>query len=166
MSVSVAMCTYNGANYLNDQLRSIACQTLPPAELIICDDGSIDKTIEIIQNFKQQTSIPISLYQNSTRLGIIKNFQQAISLCNYEYIALSDQDDIWMPDKLNKQIQFLESKREVQVVFADLLLVDESLKSLNKTLLELYHFTSQRKKQWRKGKAFSLLLKNGNVVSG
>jgi glycosyltransferase involved in cell wall biosynthesis len=167
MSVSVAMCTYNGGNYLDDQLKSIVSQTLPPDEIIICDDGSTDNTIEIIQKFRDQTPIPISLYQNSTRLGITKNFQQAISLCKYDYIALSDQDDVWMKNKLQKQIEFLQqNQKEIDLVFSDLLIVNDQLESTGKTLWKTFRFTPRRQKLWRKGKAFLLQMKNGNVVAG
>lgn len=94
------MATYNGAPFIIDQLKSFANQTLPPDELIICDDGSNDLTIDLIQDFCREAQFVVRLYRNELRLGYARNFFKAISLCTGDIIALSDQDDIWLPGKL------------------------------------------------------------------
>src|SRR5215212_2843702 len=100
MKISVAMCTYNGAEFLSAQLQSIMAQSRPPDEIIICDDVSIDTTRSLLRQFATESSIPITLHFNDQNLGSTKNFEQAITLCTGDVIALSDQDDVWRTDKL------------------------------------------------------------------
>lgn len=101
--LSVAIATYNGEVYIKKQIESILAQTLKPDEIIICDDCSSDKTFEILTEICN-IEPTIKLYKNNLQLGVIKNFEKAISLCSGIYIALSDQDDIWEPLKLEKQL--------------------------------------------------------------
>ena len=110
MKLSVAMCTYNGEQHVNEQLESILKQTMTVDEIIICDDGSTDKTIQIIEQFQMNFPNIITLHRNSFNLGSNKNFEKAITLCSGDYIFLSDQDDIWKINKVEKIIQsFLDS---------------------------------------------------------
>lgn len=95
MMNSVAMCTYNGEKYIKEQLESIIHQTLPPDEIIICDDGSNDHTISAIKETMRVWRGSWMLVQNEKNLGYKKNFQKAISLCQGDIIYLSDQDDVW-----------------------------------------------------------------------
>lgn len=92
--VSVAMCTYNGAAYLREQMDSVIHQTYKNLEIVIVDDASSDNTIQIIKEY-QQKDLRIKFYQNEKNLGYNKNFEKAISLSSAQYIATSDQDDIW-----------------------------------------------------------------------
>ena len=101
--ISVALTTYNGQYHIKEQLYSILNQTLTPYEIVICDDNSTDDTVIIIENIAKSYN-QIKLFVNKQNLGINFNFQKAISLCNGEYIALSDQDDIWAPEKLMIQL--------------------------------------------------------------
>ncbi len=104
--ISVALTTYNGQDYIKEQLYSIINQSLSPYEIIICDDNSTDETLTIVETIaKSHTQIKI--YPNKANLGINLNFQKAISLCTGDYIALSDQDDIWRPAKLMTQLASL-----------------------------------------------------------
>lgn len=93
------MATYNGAKYIKEQIDSILNQTIQDFELVICDDCSTDNTIKILQEYAQIDS-RFHVYLNEKNLGFKKNFEKAISLCKGEYIALSDQDDIWEPNHL------------------------------------------------------------------
>lgn len=94
--ISIAMATYNGAKYIREQLDSLLIQTIPFDELIVCDDCSIDDSSEILKEYAAQDS-RIKVYINEQNLGFNNNFQKAISICKGEYIALCDQDDIWLP---------------------------------------------------------------------
>ena len=98
-SVAVVVATYNGATYLLAQLESIAQQTHKPAQIIIVDDASSDDTLHIANNFAS-VHPNVVVVQNETRLGYIKNFEKGMLLATANYVALSDQDDIWMPHKL------------------------------------------------------------------
>lgn len=105
LSISVAMCTYNGSAFLQEQLDSIAAQTRLPDELVICDDGSSDSTVDIVERFAHGVSFRVQLFRNPQNLGSTRNFEQAMRLCTGDLIALSDQDDVWMPEKLARQKQ-------------------------------------------------------------
>jgi len=106
--LSVAMCTYNGEQYLQEQLDSIIAQTRLPNEVVVCDDGSTDATLQILDEFQETAPFPVRIYRNGTRLGPTKNFEKAIKLCSGNVIALSDQDDVWMPHKLERLEEVLK----------------------------------------------------------
>ena len=122
------MATYNGEKYLKEQLDSIKNQTYTNFELIIQDDCSSDKTVEILQNYDD---IDIKLYKNEKNLGYIKNFESLLKKASGDYIAICDQDDIWEGDKLEILINTIDKNT---LIYSDSLLVDENGNSLNKTL--------------------------------
>jgi len=97
--VSVAMCTYNGEKYLRAQLESILTQTYTNFELVIVDDASGDRTVEILKEFAARDK-RITYQVNAETLGYNRNFEKALRLCSSEFIAISDQDDIWLSHKL------------------------------------------------------------------
>ena len=168
MKISVALCTYNGAKYILQQLESIAQQTVRPAEIVVCDEGSGDGTVDIIKQFSSSCSIPIRIYINEEVLGVTCNFKKAIGLCSGETIALCDQDDVWLPNNLEEKLSFLGLKenRHINVVFSDLQLVDQELQLLPFTMWEKIGFTRARQRQWKAGHALDVLIKRGNVVTG
>jgi glycosyltransferase involved in cell wall biosynthesis len=99
-SISVAMTTFNGARYLGEQLTSLSSQSVKPLELVVCDDGSTDETVTILQSFSALAPFTVRIFQNAERLGYQQNFMKAASLCKGSLIAFCDQDDIWNDDKL------------------------------------------------------------------
>ncbi len=135
------MCTYNGAKYVEEQLASILNQTLLPSEIVISDDGSTDGTIEIIESFWSQKNesfpraaeVSLTVIKNPLSLGVTKNFEQALLACHNSILALSDQDDIWQPDKLEKLVPLFEQDPELLFVFTDSRLVDAVGKPLGVT---------------------------------
>ncbi len=163
--VSVALCTYNGARYLKDQLDSIASQTLPPHELVICDDRSTDDTVSIVQAFASHAPFPVRLHINETNLGSTKNFEQAIQRCEGDLIALSDQDDVWRPRKLERMVAAFSVSPDVGAVFTDGEVVDDRLRPLGYRLWEAAGFGPSRRERFEHGQAVEVLLKN-NVVTG
>ena len=98
--ISVAMATYNGERFLEEQLRSLGEQTTLPDELVVCDDTSTDRTPQILAQFAKRAPFPVKLFTNDQRLGWRKNFLKAASLCTSKYIAFCDQDDVWLKEKL------------------------------------------------------------------
>jgi len=96
--VSVCMATFNGGTHLKKQIETILMQLKSNDELIISDDGSTDSTVQIIQNWADDR---IKLYKNESQAGVISNFQNALSKAKGDYIFLADQDDIWLPDRIN-----------------------------------------------------------------
>ena len=99
-SISIAMATFNGEKYLKKQLESLARQTVPPLELVICDDCSSDATVAIITHFASSAPFPVRIYRNEVNLGNSDNFFKAAGLCCGQWIAFCDQDDVWLQNKL------------------------------------------------------------------
>lgn len=97
--ISVAMCTYNGECFLAEQLESILNQTYPHLEVVIIDDCSTDGTAGIVQEYADRDE-RIRFLRNDSNLGFVKNFEKALQHCRGEFIALADQDDIWLPEKI------------------------------------------------------------------
>lgn len=101
LKISIVMCTYNGAAYLREQLNSLLAQTLPFYELVVQDDGSTDGTWALLEDFRQaHPGQRIRLYRNERRLGYNRNFLTAVQRAGGDCIACCDQDDIWLPEKL------------------------------------------------------------------
>jgi glycosyltransferase involved in cell wall biosynthesis len=123
--ISVALCTFNGERFLPRQLASMQQQTRLPDELVVCDDGSTDQTVAIVRSFASSVSFPVKVFTNQRNLGSTKNFEQAIQLCSGDLIALSDQDDIWLPNRIARSEQELEQHPEAGLVFSDGEIVDD-----------------------------------------
>ena len=103
-SVSIILCTYNGAKYLSEQLESILAQTYPLHEIIIQDDNSTDETVNIIHEYACKYSL-IKFFKNNSAHGVNGNFISAMQRATGDYIAISDQDDIWETDKIENQMK-------------------------------------------------------------
>jgi hypothetical protein len=156
--ISVAMCTYNGADFLPAQLESIFVQTRQPDEIVICDDGSTDETISLIPE-------NIVLHKNEKNLGTVKNFEKAIGLCTGDVIVLSDQDDVWREDKLQLIEDVFSSNPNVGLVFSDADIVDEQLKPSGRRMWDEVGFDSHKRKLVAQGRALDVLI-TGWTVSG
>lgn len=125
--VSIALCTYNGDAYLKQQLDSIVNQSYPEIELIVVDDCSTDNTLNILKEYSARYSF-IKLFINPKNLGYIRNFEKAMSLCNGDFIALSDQDDIWDLNKIEKQVKAIGNNL---LIYHDSEFVDQNGESLS-----------------------------------
>ena len=129
-TVAVVVATYNGATYLRAQLESIVQQTYKPSQIIIVDDDSLDDTLQVANNFAAHHP-EVMVVQNETRLGYIKNFEKGILLANASYVALSDQDDIWMPHKLET---LLANIGDQMLAYSDSELIDANGQLLNQKM--------------------------------
>lgn len=107
IKVSVVMCTYNGGRYLRQQIDSILAQTYPVDELIVQDDCSTDDTVAIVREYAKIYPF-IRVYVNERNMGYNANFLNAVFKAKGEAVAIADQDDIWLPAKLEKQVALLE----------------------------------------------------------
>lgn len=138
MTISVAICTYNGAKYIREQLESILDQELGVDEIVLCDDGSDDETIDIVCSIAENNpGVEWNIQINSPNLGVTKNFEKAIGLCNGDIIFLSDQDDVWRKDKTKMIVEYLDKHPTINVVFTDASLIDSNGKLLtNHSLLD------------------------------
>ena len=130
---SVAMATYNGERFIKEQIDSILRQTIQNIEIVICDDCSTDSTWEILKEYAKD-DFRFKIYRNETNLGFCKNFEKAISLCHGDYIALSDQDDVWMDNHIEVLLKGLGNK---VMACGNALLVDEKGISVGVTWREM-----------------------------
>ncbi len=162
-TISIALCTYNGSQFLREQLQSLANQTLLPTEVIITDDCSSDDTLKIIQEFSNQLNI--KAFKNETSLKVTKNFERAISLCTSDIILMCDQDDLWHSDKLAKIHSFFQENPDKLAVFCDAELVNEKGESLNNNFWSVVRFHKLQRQQWENGKSVEILLA-GNRSAG
>ena len=162
---SIALCTYNGAKFLREQLDSIIAQERQPDELIACDDGSRDATVEVLRVFAQTAPFPVQIHVNDVTLRSTKNFEKAIQLCSGDFIAFSDQDDVWHPTKLAKLEERLVYNPDVGAVFSDAEMVDDGLRPLGFRLWESVRFGGAEQRMLRRGRGMDVLLKH-NVVTG
>ncbi|MBM3800842.1 MAG: glycosyltransferase [Acidimicrobiia bacterium] len=165
LSLSVALCTYNGSQFLPEQLQSLRSQSRQPDELVVCDDRSSDNTVALVERFAQSVPFRVRLEVNPATLGSTKNFEQAIVRCCGDIIALSDQDDVWQNDKLARLEEALAASHSLGAVFSDADVVDEQLRPLGYTLWDRYGFRGKRQRQFQKGKAFRVLL-DRNAATG
>lgn len=124
--ISVAICTYNGEKFIEEQIQSILQQTKAVDEIVVCDDGSTDATLQIVQDLAAATDVQIRIYTNDKPLGVKENFRRAIEFCKGDYIFLSDQDDFWMPNKVETIMNWFAEHPEKSVVFTDAYLVNEN----------------------------------------
>lgn len=151
--ISIGLCTYNGGPFLREQLESLVNQTYRPIEIRIRDDQSSDNTLEIIREF--QAAYPfIHLVQNIQRLGFQKNFEAVFQDCTGELIAPCDQDDYWMPDKLQKLYPLLSNH---QLVYHDSELINEKGESMRYWMSDKFQMGN-----WNQQEPFLLF----NCISG
>jgi glycosyltransferase involved in cell wall biosynthesis len=129
--ISVCIATYNGEKYIKEQLDSILIQLNQNDEIIISDDGSIDNTVSIINKYADPR---ISVYSNYNRKGVIGNFENALNHVKGDYIFLSDQDDIWLKDKVKICIDYLNT---IDLILTDCKVVDSKLNVIHSSFFKL-----------------------------
>ncbi|WP_293396662.1 glycosyltransferase [Phenylobacterium sp. RIFCSPHIGHO2_01_FULL_69_31] len=130
MKISVVMATYNGAQFIEQQLESLLAQTLAPFELILADDVSDDGTLDIAGRVLADAPFPVDIYENPQRLGYADNFLHAAEKARGDYIAFCDQDDVWLPNKLEVLADWVEKFPSVSLWIHRGKVVDVDLKPL------------------------------------
>lgn len=123
------MATFNGASFLKPQLDSIVRQSLRPDELVICDDNSSDSSVALVRQFASEAPFNVSVHQNKTRLHYGENFLRTAARCTGDFIAFCDQDDVWLPEKLETCVNALQSTGAMLCAH-DAYVVDRELKPL------------------------------------
>lgn len=147
LKISVALCTYNGERFLPQQLSSIRQQSTLPEEVVACDDGSTDRTVAILREFAASVLFPVRIFENQKNLGYAANFEQAIRTCEGDLIALSDQDDIWHPHRLERSRHEFTDNPEVGLVFSDADVIDDEGNRFGATLWKRLGFAGGRKRE-------------------
>lgn len=134
MKISVALCTYNGNKYIKEQLESICNQTTKVDEIIISDDGSKDNTLEICHNILSLYGMNYKIVQNKESLKVMKNFQQAFSLCTGDVIFSCDQDDIWKLNKVETVVRCFKQYPKINMIATNATLIDRNGDIMNLSL--------------------------------
>lgn len=162
INISVAMATYNGEKYIRQQLTSILNQSMMVDEIIVVDDNSNDKTIEIIEEMRCPQ---IRIYKNSKNLGYVENFYRAISLTHGKYVFLSDQDDIWEQEKVKLTLAELQKSDRNMAVCTGFSLIDQD----DNPIVDIEHYQVNDFVLQKHKDVEELTLKRlafGNVVQG
>lgn len=127
MKISVALCTYNGEKYIEEQLESILNQEKPVYEIIICDDGSTDDTLKIVSHYENLFPNIIKVYLNTENLGYVANFEKAMNLCTGDFVFLCDQDDRWYTNKTAAIADVFEKHTHIDIVCHNIKLFGETI---------------------------------------
>ena len=136
--VSVVLGTYNGEAFLEEQLRSVLDQTYPHLEIIAIDDGSTDATVRILRDYAARDG-RIRVIVNEMNLGFIRNFEKGARLSTGKWIAFCDQDDYWLPEKVEKMVRAIGDR---PMIYCDSALCGPDLQPQGKRISDLVHYQS------------------------
>ena len=136
MKISVCMATYNGELYIQEQVASILQQLSLGDELIVSDDHSKDRTVDLLKEFKDER---IKIVTNLGEKGYTKNFENALNYATGEIIFLSDQDDVWVSYKIIRMMKYL---KEYDLVVSNAYITDEFLNVISHSAFEVFNSRS------------------------
>lgn len=170
-SVSVALCTHNGAAFVGEQVRSILDQVPAPQELVVGDDASTDDTVAIVERAVARhraehptAAVSLRVLRRERALGVTANFDSTIAACSGDIVALSDQDDVWPPGRLARLLPLFDDPR-VSLVHTDARLVDADGRDTGARLLATLEATGDERARLQRGEALPALLRR-NLVTG
>jgi glycosyltransferase involved in cell wall biosynthesis len=167
LRLSIVMCTYNGAAYLQQQLDSLLAQTRLPDEIVVSDDGSTDASQEILQAFAGRArglGIALQLWSNPDNLGYVENFSRALQKATGDVLFLCDQDDVWRPDKLELMAARFDNDPQLQLLHSDARLVDADGESLGCSLFDALQLALDEKQAIHDGGAFEVVMRRSFVT--
>jgi len=165
LTSGVALITYNGLRYLPQQLQSILAQTRAVMHIVVSDDCSTDGTWEYLETWASQAPVRVTLVRNDPQLGLSANFEQAVSLVEADIVFSSDQDDVWLPEKVALLAAVFEADDTVQLAHTDAILVDAEGRDLGSTLFDELDISKTERRDIRSGDAFRVYCRR-NVVTG
>lgn len=168
LRLSVVLCTYNGAAYLQQQLASLLSQSRRPDEIVIGDDGSTDTSWAMLQAFAEEAGtlgIHVYLTRHAVNLGYVENFSAMLQHATGDLVFLCDQDDIWRADKLDVMTNCFLQDPSLVLLHSDARLVDEGGSSLQHGLFEHLELSEAERQRVRDGAAFDVNLRR-NIVTG
>jgi hypothetical protein len=169
LRLSVALCTFNGAAFLPTQLATIAAQTRQPDEVVVCDDGSIDGTTDLLADFAARAPFPVTVHPGGTiPLGPAANFARAVALTTGDVVVLADQDDEWLPERLARVEAAYAHDPDLVAVFGDAELVDADGRGLPSSLWRALGITRRAQRRFRRADCVGrvVILCQGNHVTG
>ena len=165
MKITILLSSYNGEKYLKEQLDSLFAQTYKNFQIIVRDDGSTDKTKYILNEYEKNYPNKVQIIEDGIgNLGSSKSFMKLLEYSSdCEYVMFCDQDDVWLPNKIELSFQKIKEMEEVHgtdtplLVFTDLFVVDEKLKILNQSFWNYQKLIPSVAKYWKKLLAQSII---------
>lgn len=164
LRTGVALCTYNGSRFVEEQLGSILAQTRSVDCIVVADDGSSDDTVARVRD-RLRTAPVASRILEAGHLGITQNFARAVDACEAEVVFLCDQDDVWLPTKVERLAGIFEADPKALLAFSDARLTDADLRDLGRGQFEMVRMTARLQRVLEGPDSFSQLLRR-NVVTG
>jgi GT2 family glycosyltransferase len=171
-TISVALCSFNGAQFIAEQIESILTQDRLPDEIVLSDDASSDSTVSVVEGTLARFAVAnpdrhvaLRLLRNAAPLGVTRNFEQAVSAATGDFIVLSDQDDRWAPDRVSRAVETFERHPDLLLVFSDANLVDAQGVRLGESLFGALSFTARERAQIGAGDGLAALLSR-NLATG
>jgi len=165
LRVSVALCTFDGAEFLDAQLDSILAQTSPPDEMVIADDGSTDGTLAIVDGFVERAPFPVTVLREPGPGGVTANFERAIVATTGDVVVLSDQDDVWSAERIAVARRRFAADEALDLLFADADLVDADGAPLGLRLFEALEISERERVALAAGDAVPVFLRR-NLATG
>lgn len=167
LAISVAMCTRNGSRFVRQQVASILDQTIPVSQLVVSDDASADDTVAVIRDVVAASGADIELVvlSNVSPLGVTANFDQALRHCTGDLVALCDQDDEWLPDRIEEAVKHFAERERMSLAFSDAVLIDQQGIQFASSLLRVLRVSAGEREALRRGEALGVLLRR-NVATG
>lgn len=165
-SVAVALCTHNGARYIGEQLSSILDQTVRPEEIVLSDDASTDATVQIAESIMAERGdgIRFTALRNDPALGVARNFEQATLATSADLVALSDQDDVWHPRRVESAVARFDARPELLLLHGDARLVDGDGSPLGLTVFEALEASAWELASIEGGRAFEVFVRRTLAV--
>lgn len=144
LSVAIILATYNGEKYISEQLDSLINQTVDDFVCYIHDDGSTDRTVQICQNYKKAYPEKFIILDYAPTGGAKNNFLSLMRQVNSDYILFCDQDDVWLPNKIEEMIRAVDGISEDFLAFSDLKIVDERLRIIENSFYQSTHVNVEK----------------------
>jgi len=163
--ISVALCSYNGSGFIPEQLESILEQTSAADEIVLSDDGSTDGTLEVAEIVLAHAAGTRRVLRNAHALGVTANFEQAIRATTGDLIVLSDQDDVWHADRIERALAEFDSRPDLTFLFTDARMVDSEGEPLGYSLFDALEISDDDRRLIHAGRAFEVLLRR-NLATG
>ena len=164
MRISVALCTFNGARFVAEQVRSILEQSPAPDQLVVADDGSDDGTVEVVRRIADGRAIVLD-GDHAAPLGVTANFERALAATDGDIVALSDQDDVWHGGRLAALAERFAADPGLTLVHTDADLIDDAGAPLGRTLFDSLEVQPHELAAERSGRAFDAFLRR-NLATG
>jgi len=159
---SIAMCTYNGAAHIAEQLDSLLAQSCLPGQVVIADDASTDGTAALVEDFVPRAlalGIAVEFIRHPVNVGFVANFSHALRRASGDVVFLCDQDDVWHTDKLATMLAVFGKRPELTLLHADARLVDDNLADLGVSLFQALQLTRAELELVHAGRAFDVLIR-------